>query len=611
MVARDAGLASSFRSVPDMWHHRVGSTPDDEALRFRDRDGWRSWTWSEVASRVRAVANGLLARGLKAEDRCIVLSPTRVEWILTDLAILCAGGATTTVIPSAPDAHLIHIVDDSEATIVFCGDLDQLRRLQRLRSQLENVKLVVVFDEPPATDDDWVVSLIQFAREGRDFGAQYPEAYTDAHSVIDSDRMATLMYTSGTTGPPKGVVLSHAAWVYEAEAIDALGFLNPTDVHYLWLPLSHVFAKVLELSFIRLGIPTVVDGDSHALMANLASTQPTWMAVVPQTLQRIRNRFESEMQAQGGARLRTYRWALDVGHRYAAALRSGRGPGIALRLQHEVADRLVLSALRERFGRRLRFLICGGAPLPQGVAEYFHAIGVLVLEGYGLTESAAASCVNRLEDPQFGTVGPPLPGCEIRIADDGEIWLRSPGLMSGYWRDTEETARVTTEDGFLMTGDIGTVLPSGHVQITGRKKAIIITAAGKNVAPALFEGLLRSRCPYVEHVVMHGDGRPFCTALITLDGDSIQRWARDRELAFANVADLARHPQVRDVMQGYVDAINRELPAYEQVRRFAILEEPLTVADGLITASGTIRRGDVEERYGETLDALYGSVLRR
>ncbi|MEZ4240885.1 MAG: long-chain fatty acid--CoA ligase [Myxococcota bacterium] len=605
---RSTGLASSFASVPDLWHHRVGSTPDAEAMRYRDADGrWRTMTWGEAGDRVRAIANGLLALGLEREQRCVVLSGTCIEWILADFAILCAGGATTTVYPEAPDTEVAYIIADCEAVVAFVDTRVQAERLLRMRDQLPSLREVFVFRgaRRALSEDGWVSPLRELERRGRDFGAANPEAYTLAHRAVERDDLATLMYTSGTTGMPKGVMLSHDAWVYEAEAIDALGIMTPADVQMLWLPLAHVFAKVLELSFVRLGIPTVVDGTADELVDNLRETRPTWFAGVPRTFEKAQGWIVAAAESRGRVQRRVFRWAVDAGLRKTRAQQRHERVGVRLGIQASLADRLVFRDIRERFGGRLRFMISGGAPLPLETAEFFDAIGMTILEGYGLTESAAASCVNRPDDPHFGTVGPPMPGCEVRIAPDGEIRLRSRGVMRGYWRREGETAEAFDEQGFLRTGDIGRLLPSGHLQITGRIKEIIVTAGGKNVAPAQFEDRLRIRCPYVSHAVVHGDARPFCTALVTLDEEAVTRWAREHDVPYADLADLASRTEIRDLVQGYIDAVNRELPSFEQVRRFAILPDDFTMDNGLLTPSAKVKRQLVEERYRALIDGMY------
>ncbi len=605
-VAPDLGLgASSFRSVADMWHHRVGSTPDSVAMTTRDGGRWRDVTWDQAGVRVRAVANALLAFGLQPEQRCCILAETSVDWIVADLAILCAGGATTTLYPSSARSELQFIIRDCDAVLVFIDTAAQARRLAAWRDTLPSVQRVVVF-EGASSDDGWIVSLADFESGGADWGAEHPEAYTEAHRGIGPDRLATLMYTSGTTGRPKGVMLTHDTWIYKAEAIDALGFMNPADVQYLWLPLAHVFAKVLQLSFIRLGIPTVIDGNTDDLAANLRETRPTWMASVPRVLEKLRDRIVAQVSTRSVVHRRAFAWALQVGLRVTRLRQRSQRVPIALRVQRQLADRSVFHEIRETFGGRLRFLISGGAPLPAEIGEFFAAVGIEVLEGYGLTESSAASCVNRLGDVRFGTVGPPLPGCTVKIADDGEILLSGRGIMRGYYKLADETDETLTADGFLKTGDIGLVLPSGHVRITGRKKEIIVTAGGKNIAPAHFEALLRTRCPYVSNVVMHGDNRPYCVALVTLDTDSTTAWARSHDVPFADIAELSRKSEIRDLLQGFVDAVNRELPSFERVRRIGVLDTAFTQDNGLLTSSLKVKRRQVEDRYRRLLDGFYG-----
>ncbi len=602
--------ATSFRSVPDMWHHRVDSTPDAPAFEFPRGGRWFTLTWAQAHQRVRAIANGLLALGLQPEDRVAIVAETCVEWVLADLAVLCAGAATTTAYPQSPDQDLAHILADSGARVVFTDTEAQGRRIAHLRGDLPDLAQVVVFDGCPDPDDDWLVSLERFERRGRDHGAAHPGAYPQAHRSVQPEQLATLMYTSGTTGPPRGVMLSHDAWVYEAEAVDALGLLTPADQQLLWLPLAHVFAKVLQLMQIRLGIPTVVDGRADRLGANLQEVQPTFVAAVPRAFEKMRQRIDLEVRRRGWMAWQLHRWALRVGGRYSKARHRGMVPW-ALRAEWAAADALVAARVRQQFGGRLRYFISGGAPLAASVGEYFAALGVRILEGYGLTESAAASCVNRPHDIRFGTVGPPLPGCSVRIADSGEILLRSRGLMTGYWNDEQATREAFTPDGYLRTGDLGFVLPSGHVKITGRLKDVLVTANGKNVAPARVERLLRTRSPLIEHVVMHGDDRPYCTSLITLDEAALARWARDRELPHAGHADLVTDMRVYQEIQRAVRSVNREVAAFERIRRFALLPGHLTVDNHLLTASGKVRRRTVEAHFQGVLDSLYSTGTTR
>jgi len=597
--------ASSFRSVPDMWHHRIGSTPDAEALRYRDKGAWHSLTWGQAGKQVKALSQALLSEGLSPADRVCIRAKTSHHWVLADLAILCSGAATTTIYPNAPDADTRFILQDSGSKVIFVDDPVQAARIEAMQGELPDLQKVVVFGNEKRRKG-FVVSLEAFVEQGRDWAAQHPEGYTEARKSVGPDSLATLMYTSGTTDRPKGVMLTHDTWLYKAEAIDALGFMTPVDVQFLFLPLSHVFAKVLEMSFIRLGIPTVVDGDVDELMHNLADARPTWLAAVPRIFDKARDRILEHVATLPLPKRKVFHWAMDVGRRASAKRQQGRSPRGFLKAKLALADRLVLREIRERFGGRIRFMISGGAPLSRDVAEFFDALGILILEGYGLTESGAASCVNRLDDVRFGTVGKPLPDCEVRIDDDGEILIRSRGVMQGYWRNDDETQRVLTDDGWLHTGDLGVVHHTGHVEITGRKKELIVTAGGKNIAPAHFEELLRSRCPYVSHAVLHGDRRPYCVALITLDVESTRRWARDHKVS-DDPATLHTRPEIRELVQDYVDAIHRDLPPWEHAQRVAVLDGDFTLENGMLTPSLKVKRRVVEARYADRLDSMYGA----
>lgn len=604
--------AASFRSVPDMWHHRCQSTPDATAMIYRDNGEWTSMNWTTAETASREIANALLAFGLQSEDRCCILAGTSVEWILADMGILCAGGATTTVYPSNTPEECEYIIDHCGAVLVFCDTMDQVAKLQQVRSKVSNIRNVIVFDGT-ASDDGWVKTLAQFRKEGREYAEKNPDAYEETHTAINPDSMATLIYTSGTTGKPKGVILTHDAWVYEAEAIDAIGFISPADKQYLFLPLSHVFAKVMQVIFIRLGVPTVVDGDIDTLVANLGETSPTWMGAVPRIFEKAYNKIVTGARESGGVKSKLFFWAVDVGRQVSRLRQERKEPTGLLRLKYAIADKLVFSKVKATFGGKLRFFVSGGAPLSKEIAEFFHACDILILEGYGLSESSAASTCNPPDDFKFGTVGPPIPGCEVKIADDGEILLSGRGIMKGYYKDPEATAEsLSTDDSgkiWLHSGDIGTVLDSGHVQITDRKKEIIITAGGKNIAPAHVQNLLKARCLYVSQVVMHGDKRNFCVALITINEDSTGKWAASNGISFTDYADLASKPEVKELIWNQVQAINKELPSYETIKKIAILPEDLTIENGALTPSMKVKRRIVEDRYSHILDGFYSESV--
>jgi long-chain acyl-CoA synthetase len=588
--------ASMARMVLD----RVAATPEREAFRHPVGDRWESLSWRQVGERVWAIAAGLLVLGIQPEDRVGIASSTRLDWILADFGILCAGAATTTVYPTTPAADVAFILRDSGTRLVFAEDDEQVAKLRGHRADLPGLARVVTFDGTP--DGDWVIGLAELERLGRDHLAANPTAVDDAVAAVTPESLATLIYTSGTTGRPKGVRLVHDNWTYEGKAIQALDLLRPDDLQYLWLPLSHSFGKVLLSGQLAVGFATAVDGRIPKLIDNLAVVRPTFMAAAPRIFEKVQHRVVG--MAGHGLKRRVFDWAFAVGRR-AAGGQHGRRPTGLLALQHAVADRLVFAKLRERFGGRLRFFVSGSAALSAEVAEFFNAAGVLILEGYGLTETSAASFVNRPDDPRFGTVGRPLPGTEVRIGDQGEILVRGPGVMRGYHNLPEETAAVLTGDGWFRTGDVGELDGDGFLRVTDRMKDLIKTSGGKYVAPQSIEIAFKAVCPYAAEIVVYGEGRPYCTALVALDAEAIDGWAREHGLAGRPFAELAASEQVRALIAGYVEEANRRLPRWETIKRFTVLDRELQVEAGDLTPSLKLKRRAVAARYRDLLESLY------
>ncbi|MFI6995089.1 AMP-dependent synthetase/ligase [Nonomuraea wenchangensis] len=580
-------------SIPALLRDRIAATPDAEAYRVPTDDGWESLSWREVGERVRGLALGLAALGAGPGRRVSILCSTRLEWILTDLAVLATGAATTTIYPSNTAAEAAFVITDSGSTIVVAENDEQVAKLRSVREELPGVTRVVVVDGS-AGDDDWVVPLDSVTGEG-DY-----DAMVDA---ITEDDLATLIYTSGTTGRPKGVELTHDNWLYAADAVRQLGLISPADLHFLWLPLSHSFGKLLEVVMIGIGVPTAIDGRLDKIADNLGVVRPTIMAAAPRIFEKIHNTVVASMRREGGAKLRIFEWARRTGIRVSRARQRGASLPLTTRAEYALADRLVFAKLRERFGGRVRYFISGAAPLNTDIAEFFDAAGLTILEGYGLTESSAGSFLNRPDAPRFGTVGPPLPGTEVRIADDGEILIGGRGVMRGYHGLPEETA-AALDDGWLRTGDIGELDEAGRLRITDRKKELIKTSGGKYVAPTHLEGSIKAACPYVSHVFVHGDRRNYVTALVTLDMDVVAPWAAAESLP-ADAEALREHPRMREEIQKAVDQVNADQASYATVKKFAILAEDFTVETGELTASLKIRRKIVEERHGKTLDGFY------
>ncbi len=608
-----------------MFLSRVAESADSEAFSYPlpgasgAPEKWETLTWSETRDRVRDIALGLHDLGVTPQARCAIVSSTRVEWILADLAVLCAGGASTTVYPSSAPPDCAYIVSDSGSMVAFAENDEQVAKLVDQRAQMPGLSRVIAFEGAAGGDDDWVMSLEELAARGAELHAGNPDLFEALVAAVEPDHLATLIYTSGTTGRPKGVRLDHANWLYESQAMADLDtelraqgwdLMGADDVQYLWLPLSHVFGKLMQVSQLRIGFRTAVDGRPERIVDNLAVVRPTFMAAAPRIFEKVYNRVVMQAREGGAARYRIFRWAAGVGDRVARLREEGREPTGLLAAQYRVADRLVFARLRARFGERLKFFISGSAPLSPEIGRFFYGAGIVILEGYGLTETSAGTFVNRPGDVRFGTVGLPMPGTEVRIAEDGEVLIRGGGVMRGYHNLSGATEEVLTADGWFATGDIG-ALENGRLRITDRKKELIKTSGGKYVAPQSIESRFKALCPYVSNLVVHGDRRPYCVALVALDPESIDTWAAEHGLGHLNYTGLTREPRVREMVQEAVDELNRGLPRHETVKRFAILPNDLTVEEGEMTPSLKMRRRVVEDRYRDLLDGMYEESVRR
>ena len=606
MPATSERLPGQAESVPRMLLDRISATPDTEAYRFPVADRWESVTWRETGEIVRTLAAGLLALGIRPEERVAIASGTRIEWLYADLAIACAGAATTTVYPStgAPDVGFILL--DSGSRIAFAEDDAQVEKLRGQRDRLPDLEHVITFDG--TADGDWVLDLDDLRDLGAEHLARHPDAVDQAVDAVGSEDLATLVYTSGTTGKPKGVELPHRCWTYIGVAADELDILTVDDLQYLWLPLSHAFGKMLQAVQLQVGFPTVVDGRMDRIVPNLAEIRPTFMAGPPRIFEKVHAKVAQGVEEDGGVKARLVRWAFGVGSRVAQAQVAGHRVGLLTRAQHAVADRLVLTKIRARLGGRIRFLISGSAALSPDVAAWFHAAGMVVIEGYGLTETSAGACIVRLDDPTFGRVGPPVVGTEVRIADDGEIFLRGPSVMRGYHRQPEATAEVLSPDGWLATGDVGDLDTEGRLRITDRKKDLIKTSGGKYIAPQSIEMLFKALCPLASQMVVHAEGRNYATALITLDPDALTQWALARGLSVTDYSELTALPSVRDYVGASVDEMNSRLNRWETIKDFRILDRDLTLEHGEITPSMKVRRNVVNDTFGPLFDSMYATA---
>ncbi|GAA0980639.1 Long-chain-fatty-acid--CoA ligase FadD15 [Nocardioides aquaticus] len=590
---------------------RVRASGSAEAFRFPRGDSWESVTWDEAGKRVRRLAAGLVALGVTQEQRVGIASNTRYEWVLADLAVMCAGGATTTVYPSTNAEDTAYILADSDSHVVFAEDAEQLAKLRERRAELPALTKVVAFSDHEGGStgdddlDDWVISMETLAALGDERLAAEPGLIDDIAASIQPDQLATLIYTSGTTGKPKGVRLKHRSWVYEGEAIKAQGILDETDLQFLWLPMAHSFGKVLLSTQMACGFATAIDGRVDRIVDNLGVVKPTFMGAAPRIFEKAHGRIVTMTASEGGAKKKIFDQAFKVGLEVDRRKREGQSIPLPLKAQHAVFDKLVFSKVRERFGGRVRFFISGSAALNGEIASWFHAAGILILEGYGLTENAAGAAVGHPSDYKIGTVGHAMPGSEIRIGEGDEVQVRGPHVMDGYHNLPEETAATLTEDGWLRTGDKGSLDADGFLTITGRIKDLFKTSGGKYIAPSAIESKFKALCPYTSQFVVFGNERNFVVALITLDPDAMATWAEENGMGGSSYTEIVSSQKVHAMVGDYVEQLNERLNRWETIKKWEILDHDLSIESGELTPSMKVKRNVVEDNHQQLISSFY------
>jgi long-chain acyl-CoA synthetase len=590
-----AGSRARPRTVAALWLSAQGEPRDRPAYLVEQADArsWQPMSWPEAGKRVAELANGLLALGLAKGDAFGILGSTRVEWILFDYALAMTGGVTVPIYPTSAAGDCAHALAHVDAVGVLAEDERQLAGIERLRPDLPTLEHVLSFAD-----------LDELAARGRDFAATHPHALEDATAAIDEDDLYTFMYTSGTTGRPKACMIRHRN-AYELVDIVAEvdDLVEARDVILHWLPLAHNFGRLLHLLGTRVGYTTALCSDPSRLADALQIVKPTVLPGVPRIFEKVHDAAQSSLAGQTGPRRTLAQWALRVGRRASRLRQEGRTPPPSLALQHRLAGLLVYSRFRRRLGGRLRLAFSGAAPLAAEVAEFFDALDITILEGYGLSECTSAATVNRPGRYRLGTVGQPLPRYEVKLAEDGELLLRSGTVFAGYHGDLAATRSVLDDEGWLRTGDVAAIDTDGFIRITDRKKDIIVTSGGKNVAPQNLENALTSS-PFISQALVVGDRRPYVSALVTLDPEAIGHWAAARGLT-SDVAALAGHPEVRALVQIAVDRANRGRTRFEQIKRFAILPRELLLERGEVTPTLKVRRRVAVANFADEIDSLY------
>ncbi len=591
----------SEQSIPELFWNRVAKHPDRTMQRSKKYGQWMEASWKQVGEEVRGIALGLVDLGHQPGEAVGLLSQSRAEWVRCDLGILSAGGVTIPVYPSLLPEQTQYVVDDSESKFLMVEDKAQLQKAIKIKPQLPHLKALIVIDPSGCKLSDTIVSLEQLVARGK----QREKAELDARlEAIRRDQVATIVYTSGTTGNPKGVVQTHGNHLAATEAAASVGLGSEDDVDLLFLPLAHSFARLEEYTQLRVGTTTAFAEKIDTVVENLAEVRPTIVFSVPRIYEKIYAKVQAGAQQGPPLKQKIFAWSVNVGGQVSKLKQARKPVPPLLALQHKVAHKLVFSKLHEKLGGRLKYFISGGAPLAREIAEFFHAAGLLILEGYGLTETCPVLTVNRPEHYKFGSVGPALPGVELKIAPDGEILGRGPNIALGYFKREQDTREAFLPDGWFATGDIGEIDGDGFLRITDRKKDLIVTSAGKNIAPQNIENLLKND-PLVSQAMAFGDKRKYITALVTLDPEQAPVWAKANGIADTSGEALAKDPKVLARIQSVVDDVNKKLASFEQIKYFRIVPQDFSVESGDLTPTLKVKRKVVTAKYQELLDAMY------
>jgi len=598
-----------FSTIPEMFlavtdAHSHQSRP---ALRFKGPSGYEGIPYSDLRRSVEQCALGLVALGLKPGERVAIVSENRPEWVIADMGIVSLGGVDVPVYPTMTARQNLYIFNDAGVRFAIVSNQFQLNKVMRVIGECKHLEKVIVINDKGVVPDDRVISFSTLLTMGEKGKGENPDYFLASVKMVKPDDLLTLIYTSGTTGNPKGVMLTHQNLVSNIKSSASVIPIGPEDTMLSFLPLSHSFERMAGYYTAFACGATIAYAESvETVRDNMLEVRPTIVTTVPRLFERIYSRIAKQVDSSPPVRQKIFRWAVGVGREYARVSKQGALPA-SLRAKHALADRLVFSKLRARTGGRMKFFVSGGAALGRQFGEFFEAVGLSIIEGYGLTESAPVISVNRLDNYKFGSVGKPIPGVEVAIAHDGEILARGPNIMQGYWNDKSATQEVLDPQGWLHTGDIGIQDAEGFLYITDRKKHLFVSSGGKNIAPQPIESLFMS-IKYIEQFMLIGDRRMFLTALIVPDFEALKEFADARNLPYASDADLAKHPQIMELIEKEIQGIQKDLANYERVRKFALLDKQFTIEDGELTPTLKVRRNVIEERYAHLIEDMYRGV---
>jgi long-chain acyl-CoA synthetase len=588
-------------TISQLFLNTVKSYPKDALFLYKKEGTYTPISTVDFNKWVRHFSLGLKSLGLERGDKLIILCDNNPSWVMTDMASLCLGGITVPIYTSLMPDQIKYIIDNSDAKIVVCAGPELWEKVNAIKDELVKVEHFVSLDVGGGPEGTLALEDVQ--ARGRELEQQNPELFDQAAAAVQPDDVASIIYTSGTTGIPKGVMLKHSNFMSNISAVDEILDFSVEDTVLSFLPLSHVLERMVSMTYLYKGCTIGYAESIDTLGENLLELRPTIMVNVPRILEKIYAKVIDNVLASPPLKRKIFFWAIEVGKRCSQLSLKNQVPTGGLKFKQNLAHKLVFSKILAKTGGRVRFFVSGGAALSKDIAEFFHAVGLLILEGYGLTETSPVIAVNTFDHLKFGTVGPPIPGVEVRIADDGEILTKGPHVMKGYYKMEAETQEAI-RDGWFFTGDIGHIDEDGHLVITDRKKDIIVTAGGKNVAPQPIENSLKTD-PYIEGAVLVGDKRRFISALIVPNFEKLEEYAKSEGITFTRQEDLVADERVINFYQDLIDRLTPNLASYEKVKKVVLLERDFTIEKGEMTPSLKIKRNIVEDKFREKIDSLY------
>lgn len=600
--------AKDFANIQEMLRQTCTAYGNNDAYRwFRTPDQLESVTWNEFREQVKNVSKSLISLGVKKEDKVNIISYSCYRWVLCDLGISSIGGCTVGIYHSNLADDCRYIIDHSDAVVIFAEDEIQLQKLMSIREELPDIRKVILFSDYDGDDadgeGDWVISFEKFLALGR--GVDDLAFETMAAAVTPEDP-AAIVYTSGTTGVPKGAVLTHDNITFTAQSVVLSSDLHNGDHHFLFLPLAHVFARICIFGALKAASTTTFARDITTVIQDIGVARPHWFASVPRIYEKVYSKVISNAETKGGAALKIFRWACKTGEKYSDCLLNKQPIPFFLNFQYNLASKLVFSKIQAALGGRVRWCISGAAPIDPSIAKFFHGAGILILEGIGMTENTSFTNINRVDNLRIGWVGQPGYGIEQKTMEDGEVMFKGRNVMKEYYKMPEKTAETLTPDGWMYTGDLGEIDEDNFLKITGRKKDLIITAGGKNIAPAGIEGVMATS-KYISQLCVIGDRKKFLTAIVTLDPETVPEYARNNNIPFDTVDDLVKNPDIKTLITSEINEKNKKFASFETIKKIVIMPE-FSIENGLLTPTLKVKKSIIMKKYKKEIEALYQDI---